>query len=288
MLIQATATGFQDFLDKLKAGLTANNWTNLRDVTASSSRELYFKNNATDTVIGFKEISGTGYSNLILNSCLSYSGSLDFYNQPGSVPNNPFNTVLISSKMPVLGLNDVAMNYWLFIDDDRVVIVVNISSVYNAAYLGRCYQIGTPEQYPHPLFVGGNCRNQTQQTSDINSDNTNFMNERSGNYGSKIRTPDGQWLEVPRASYNGSDTTTTGRIFPPKEPNQLKTSGGTYETFDFTVFSITSTLAKLKDVIWIAANDLTTGSEITTEDGTYVIFNDVFRTTAADYFAVKK
>lgn len=287
MLVQSTATGFQDFLDKLKAALVANNWVNMRDTTVSSSRELYFKNSVTNTVIGFKETSGTGYSNLILNSCLDYSASLNFYSQPGSVPHNPQNTVLISSKMPVLALNNVAMSYWLFIDDDRVVIIVNISSVYNSAYLGRCYQIGTPAQYPMPLYVGGNALSETMLTSSTDSNNTGFMNTRSSDFASKIKAPDGTWTAVPRLSGNAT-VTTGGSIYPPKLTTDLKTQGGTYETFDFTILTGSSTIAKLKDVIWVAASDLTTGSEITTEDGTYVIFNDIYRTTSADYFAVKK
>ncbi|MBN2321300.1 MAG: hypothetical protein JXR49_19630, partial [Acidobacteria bacterium] len=86
------------------------------------------------------------YDNLRLNGYTSYNSGLSFYGQTGCMP----------SKGPCLPLLRVgSMPYWFVANGRRVVIVVKVSTVYVAAYLGLITPYMDPNAIPYPLMIGG-------------------------------------------------------------------------------------------------------------------------------------
>lgn len=156
-------TGTDDFLNKIKADLIANNWALLADRMATT-RELYFQNVNTDVIIDFKVIkspttnkSDQGwYENIVMNSPTAFSSGLSFYNQPGGIPvPSTGNTV---NNLPTIPSYDKAIKYALFINDNRIVIAYKISTFTASCYVGKIKTYSSPAANTHPVFVGGSCQ----------------------------------------------------------------------------------------------------------------------------------
>ncbi len=290
--IASSASNFQDLIDKVKVNLTSNGWVNLQDSVVSSSRELYFKNSITNVIIGFKEVSNsTDYFNLLLNSCNSYSNSLDFFNQIGSIPHFPNNTASSGNAMPVLSLINTPMNYWAFIDNDRLILVVKCNTSYNSCYLGRFEQLGSPNQYPKPIFIGGNATNSTMLNSSTASTNECFCfenSEKKNNGGARFRKYDGTWLSLANGSSNLEDT--FGAIYPTYQLGILNsyTTDLTYDVEPLILYTDTSAAGELKNIFWLNGRGLSAESEIIIDGENYIIFPNIFRTTNKDFYCIKK
>lgn len=56
---------------------------------------------------------------------------------------------------PLIFLDHNPMKYWMVANGRRFVLVLNISTIYQAAYAGFFLPYGTPTAYPYPLFIGG-------------------------------------------------------------------------------------------------------------------------------------
>jgi hypothetical protein len=290
--IASSASNFQDLIDKVKANLVANGWLNLLDSVVSSSRELYFKNSVTDVIIGFKEVSSSpDYFNLLLNSCSSYSGSFDWFNQIGSIPHFPNNTASSGNAMPVLACLNTPMNYWAFIDNDRLILVVKCNTSYNSCYLGKFEQYGSPNQYPKPIFVGGHAKNSTMLNSYTGFENECFIYEnaeKKNNCGARLRKYDSTWLSIGNSSLQLD--TGFGAIYPTSslgiENNY--TTDGTYDVEPLILYTDTSAAGELKNIFWLAGRGLSAESEITIDSVNYIIFPNIFRTTNKDFYCIKK
>lgn len=159
-------TGTDDFLDKIKADLIANNWSLLSDRIATT-RELYFQNVNTNIIIDFKVIKSPitdksdygWYENIVMNSPTAFSSGLSFYNQPGGIPvPSTGNTVNI---LPAIPSYDKAIKYTLFMNDNRIVIAYKISTFTASCYIGKIKTYSSPAANTHPVYIGGSCFSNT-------------------------------------------------------------------------------------------------------------------------------
>jgi len=292
MYISDSALNFNDFLNKLKSNLVSQNWINLEDITVSSSRQMYFKNSVTDVIIGFKEVSSSpDYFNLLLNSPTSYSGSFDFYNQINSILHYPNNTATSSNSMPVLACLNTPMNFWLFIDNDRVIIVLKCNTNYNSAYLGRFEQYGSPLQYPKPIFIGGHAKSSTMLNSSTASGNECFIfenSEKKNNGGARLRKYDTTWVTIGNSSQTLD--TGSGAIYPTMSLSTENnyTTDNTYDLEPLILYTDTSAAGELKNIFWLTGRGLSAESEISIGADNYIIFPNIFRTTNKDFYCIKK
>jgi len=51
------------------------------------------------------------------------------------------------------------MTYWFIANGRRFIVVAKVSTFYVAAYCGLIMPYSTPNQYPYPLYIGGNLPN---------------------------------------------------------------------------------------------------------------------------------
>lgn len=58
-------------------------------------------------------------------------------------------------RRPLIFLDFNPMKYWFVANGRRFVVVVNISTIYQAMYGGFFLPYATPVAYPYPLFIGG-------------------------------------------------------------------------------------------------------------------------------------
>ena len=59
------------------------------------------------------------------------------------------------SRTPAVFLDQNPMQYWMVANGRRFVVVIKISTVYQAMYGGFFLPYASPTSYPYPLFVGG-------------------------------------------------------------------------------------------------------------------------------------
>lgn len=167
--VTGTATDRNDLWTKLLAFLTtdatlvaANQqwqvvWSN--DATGAQSRVLKGRGLAgTDEI--FVTLSKrddqltTGESVLWVGGCTGVTPSAtDIYGHVNSL-----------QKTPAIFLDAGPMNYWFVANGRRFIVVVKLSTVYNALYGGLYLPYSTPGGYTYPFFAGG-CRGFSQGTS---------------------------------------------------------------------------------------------------------------------------
>jgi hypothetical protein len=184
--VSGTCTGHLEFMTAMKTFLTANGWQCLADRTEriedSSStkpssldhRTLYFKGTglagADEVYIGFQDWQFTDIDayTMAINGFTGFFSEANFWNQPGAM-------TLESQKDNVCStLHSQSLTYWIHCNGRRVLWAVRVGSVYVTGYAGLFYPFCRPDQYPYPLFVGGNSRYMKRRYSSTNTGNHNF------------------------------------------------------------------------------------------------------------------
>lgn len=155
--------------------------------------------------IGFKITTGAGagQQDLVLNGYAGYDPNLSWDEQPGAI---------YHAKRPTLALvASTFLTYWISANTSRVILVVELSSQYESAYLGYMKPIAVERQYPYPLVIGGSYIEGAIWTN-TSPGHSAFTNPGSdtyvglGDYGSadsvsalqdttslRVRRPDGAW-----------------------------------------------------------------------------------------------
>lgn len=158
--VTGTATDRNDLWTKLLAFLTAD----AALVAAGQAWEVVWSKDATNNqsrVLKGKGLAGTdevlvtlskrddqltvGESVLWVGGCTGVTASAnDIYGHVNSL-----------QKTPAIFLDSGPMKYWFVANGRRFVVVVKISTVYNAMYGGLIMPYSTPGSYKYPFFAGG-------------------------------------------------------------------------------------------------------------------------------------
>lgn len=132
---------------------TGNEWTLVTPATVSDiTDEVILKgigDGHDEIYIGFRLEEGVevGQKDLVLNGFAGYDENLSWIEQPGGIPHD---------KLPTLPLaDDTRIVYWLSANTRRIIIVAQMSTQYESAYLGFIQPIAVERQYPYPLAIGG-------------------------------------------------------------------------------------------------------------------------------------
>jgi len=110
-----------------------------------------------------------------------------------------------------------AMSYWFVANGSRFVIVVKISTVFEAAYAGLFLPYSDPIAYPYPLFIGGSAGNFDLENSpedwrDATDGHTHFTNPQLklnvSRFGSpaKMLDPAGLWTDGENYAYTDASS----------------------------------------------------------------------------------
>ena len=286
MFIKSTANNTNDFLDKLKVNLVDNNWELLSD-RIQTTRELYFRNINSLVIICFKvETDNLNYSNLLLNNILYFDSSVSFYQQSGSI-----STSSTSSEFPMISLSyNLPMNYYLSVNDNRVLFTVNISNVYNTCYIGKIDSVVNPAIYPNPIFVGGHANSRTMPLSNTENDNTLFIFRDAVNTTltgrPRIRKQDNSWQLVTSLSMN--DHSFFYPSYSSSDTNEYFSHFETTEQERILIFNSDGPAGYLDGIFRIYGNNLSACSEYTIDGDDYIIFPNIFRSLQKTHFSIKK
>ena len=146
-----TASNHNDLLDKLRAYLVTQGWT-ADDYTAGVA--------ATD--VAFLALTGPGSlggEQPKVSIQTAFNTGINAYGwQVGAYPQYddtlPFGLQILNSPLAYLLLWDGTMDYWIYANDRRFILIAKIGTHYMSLYAGFFLPYGLPAEYPFPYYVG--------------------------------------------------------------------------------------------------------------------------------------
>jgi hypothetical protein len=266
------ASSHTDLLAKIKTFATANGWAALRD----TSSELILKGVGTagtdEIFVGLQVYTNAAIDTygLVLRGFTGFNTYEAFDNQPGGSPATAVS--LLATDMP----------YWLCVSSRRIVFVVRVNTIYEAAYLGFLLPYATPNQWPYPLLVGGSLPGPIPpRWSDTSASHAHFA--IPGGSSAFLRTISGSWASFGTSGQNFS--TWPYDLF--NASNVLPCVGGDYATQPIILSGPTDVFGELDGCVFMtgfanaAENTLTIGAD------TYLVIPNVFRSGTKDYWGLK-
>ncbi len=163
-----TATGLADLHAIIRTFALANGWV---DVYYSAGEGWIGKgegDNGNDEV--YVEIS-TYFAPSISTWTFDLGGAMGY--RPGTTTLEDF---VNPCHRRYLALWDSTMQYWLTVNGRRISFVIKVGTKYASCYLGLVRPLGTQEQIPYPMFIGGSYNTRLSHTV---STNQAFWGDRS-------------------------------------------------------------------------------------------------------------
>lgn len=248
---------------------------------------------------------------------------LDFWGMVGVISTAPVMAEHVNVK-PVqsrLYADTQPMEYWFVANGRRFIVVLKISTVFQAAYCGLFLPYANPLSYPYPLFVGASA--QPWQNTGFSSRNwrstapgfRNFWTPiwESGG-GNAIETtswlmnPQGDWVRVsnsnsggdfvffPNGGWGGDSIIRPGTENENNYPEEFFTFsrlmaayGGEYPLIPCTLFQRVptgQTMGILDGVFRCQTYDNASQNIITKDDIDYLVVQNTFRTGLGEYAAI--
>lgn len=250
------------------------------------------------------EDTNADYYNWQLGGFTGYSAGLDFGLQPGSIKNSATlrGPVLpLWDSFPTRNLNTIP--YWFRADGRGVVVVAKVSSVYEPMIAGFIDTYPTPGQYPYPLAVGGGMGWYAEPAgTSVNwrwsysgsPDHSAFfkpstLGSNNDETSLRLRRPDGYWR-----GFSIGYSTLYGAIWPYADgfDDQRPNLNGSYELFPIVLSEdqgsgTVNLFGELPGIYALTGFNNASENTVVIGMNTYLVVQNIFRTTKTDYMAVR-
>lgn len=270
---------------------------------------------------GIKSVRSStgGWENLILNGFTGYDPSVEsWYNQPGAMVGYG---IPEPRACPMVPGWPGAMKYWFVASGNSFRLALKVSNTYESGYLGFLMPYATPGQYPYPLVVGGS---HLSNSSDFlysyahkvrgvyccPGSNTGSASS-SGSGTLNIRSGAGDWLQYADADANSSNeedisgitvadstiegmqrcvwphsiySSPTGKVRPYRD-----CYGGGYmfqPCIPIQRGPTRAVLGELEGTYFVSGFNVTSEDTSTIGGKVHVIFQNTYRTTLNNYWAL--
>ena len=292
-----TATDHLDLLARLVtfvtgAAMGSEAWTAVRNTASEVILQGPGLTGSDQIFVGMKVISDAGadYYDWILSGFTGFDAGLAFESQPGA-----HHTGWGANQSgPLLTLWNKPMDYWIVASGRRIYLVAQVSTVYVTMCLGLLETpYASPGQYPYPLVVAGNqawsgavtpTANVSLRWSYTGEENRAFWNPRASTSGRgsqlRLRWPDGSWVGFAQ----GDLWPISGGVsdLRPQIDGNL-----TRMPILLSTASPTNILGELGQVQWVSGHNTASRDTLTEGADTWLVVQNVFRTTKTDYAALK-
>jgi hypothetical protein len=308
MKTTGTATDYHDLLDKLRTWLTGTvGWTQLRWTAPASLTdiaELWVRGPGAgagrEVYLGFQ--SGhdvpNGYYGWKVVGSIGFDSSQIFMLQDSVSPGSWFNTWQNS------------IDYWFWANDRRVIIVAKMATIYQSMYAGFFLPLALPSEYPFPLFIstsypllqaynGALVRNRmfidpgdgaAYYRRRATSSWANVSNSYASNSNPPYNTSSGAnavlWPHrTPRCAAGYAFTDWNGEGISNIRPTQ----GGEVPVFQCHLMDpgALAVVGALDGAFAVPGFGRSSEQTITAGSRSFKLFQNVFRTTGRDFFAVE-
>ena len=226
------------------------------------------------------------YFNWLIYGFTAFDSGLSFSDQPGQSPTTRYVT------------NDAPMEYWIFATGRYMHVTTKISTDYTDMHMGLILPYGVPSEYPYPLAIMGGSSLARHYTS---TDVRHRMSLDPGEACAWLRTPGGTWKEF--ENWHSSQAS-TNNIFPYGPGGQGWSSfrryfsdspDGVYEMYPLIFLESESgfsdppgnAFGEIEDCFYVSGSNNSAENTITVGGDTYLVFQNVFRTTFTDFYAIK-
>lgn len=219
-----------------------------------------------------------------LRGLTGFSASSLFASQPG-----------ISTTPLYMALWDQSIPYWFVVNGRRFIVAAKVSTTYHASYAGFFLPYATAGEYPYPMVIGSDAALQTVYTSTAAAFSIFF--DPKGTM--VFRDAAGTW----RTFSNGTASTTLFHTWPYDDTqngrdvllNILALPSGEYPLMPVNLLQFYSTtdplpgtnLGVLDGIFATPGTGLSSETLITASAIDYVAIQNIFRTTADAYVAIK-
>jgi hypothetical protein len=276
-------------------------WTSLRRTAGSEMIWQAPGNGGADQIIvGAKTFSDVGadYYNWRLGGFTAFNSGVAFNQQAGYLGGAGQ-----ANPSAVLNLWNQSTPYWFVANGRRVIVVAKVSTVYVMAYLGFFSPYMSPGAFPYPLIVGGSMAWNSEPASNsvswrwsyVGNEITNFPWGYGAN-GSTMINPyqSSLRMRLPSGSWGGHDRSvneaTFGQIWPygyGMTDWRTNLDGG-YMMLPIVLFDATPNVyGELDGVLAITGFQNGAENTVTLGSSTYLVVQNISRTTKTDYCAVK-
>lgn len=296
-----TATDHNDLFEKVRAFVKTNaalvsasrQWTERRyDGTAKTlTLKAPGLTGTEDITLAVRTVADVANDTYQLGFQLSqaYDAGFDHFNQPGN------------SGERFMPIWNQAMPYWIVANGQRLILVAKVSTVYVAAYMGKFLEYGTPGEYPQPYYCGACTSSAAVRWSVANANFRGFQNPGTG---ARILLPGGTWHDCQNYYDSAGNQAPKGgnQVWPYASTldgndqervlyNSLRESiDGSYTLMPLILIGNDpdrDQYGELDGAYALSGFGNASENTITIGADTYVVFQDVYRTTRADYWALK-
>ncbi|HGB3471678.1 TPA: hypothetical protein ACIVB1_001968 [Salmonella enterica subsp. diarizonae serovar 61:l,v:z35] len=310
-----TASSETDLLQKLDAFLTGNaqlratgeQWQRLYDHTTPASAPL----DAYRTIV-WQAPGASGGDKIFIGAYTQSKTGSNTYNlcfcggsmfSAASVMYDNMHSGFINVSQDVAIFADRRnFRYWFVASGRRVIVVTGVNTVYSSAYCGFMLPVVSPLEYPYPLVIAASTGVITLRYSDTTDAHSSIVDPRQKNFW--LMYPDQGWRDIYGRTYSDATIGAGGRYLTPNGTTRYSGSvlqtlstmtaspGGYYPLFPVEIRSMEDSgvnfLGALDGVFWIPGMGRASEDTVSTADGhQYVVFQNGFRITPCDYFAVE-
>ncbi|ATS92277.1 hypothetical protein DLP05_019 [Stenotrophomonas phage vB_SmaS_DLP_5] len=272
---------------------------------------LEFRRSAGDTftISGGAEVlfkaPGLGGLESILVGCELYeSVSSAVYNLNWYAPRNFDDKKRLRNMLPSSGfvgtpMTNQSFNFWVFVNGQRVIIVCRIGSVYIGGYFGfgNPYEIQTNHQYP--MILGGCTDEEATRFDTTNAENRIYCNP--GRWTLRAFYPASGWVRHANLREVGNNVAAgsgveDGKVFPAAMVGSGDVRYLYRDNVDGSLPMFPSVIGganprhmwgEFDGVYWTTGFNNLPEAIITREGFDHMVFQDMFRTTYQDYYAVR-
>ncbi|MFQ0995545.1 hypothetical protein GYW75_03765 [Gilliamella sp. ESL0232] len=299
-----------DLLDKLNLFLTTDselvktgdNWTEIYSgetaATATIAKRKSYAWSAPGATAGNNIYVACKTDNRISNDTynLYFCGGTYFNVELINQPNDIFSGMLNRTQVGLFADNN-PLHYWFFANNRRFIVVTKMTTVYSSCYCGFMLPNALPNEYPYPLVIAGSCNNELQRYSITTDYFASIIDPRINHF--YVFTPAQSWQQ-----FYGSKGSQTKLVYPRgiekfyyygnKKINVLTASPDSYSPlYPVSIVDVTKGATQfwgaLDGVYWVPGLSRAAEDTISTDDGReFIIFQNGFRVTNIDFFAIEK
>jgi len=233
----------------------------------------------------------TPYFNWDIFGMTAYVDALILTDQPG-----------LSPSQGKYVSNDAPMEFWIFATGRYLHLVTKVSTDYTNMSMGFFLPYAVPSEYVYPMAImGGSGLNRHFSSTDIRHQQC-FDPSEDACY---IRSPGGQWVQIENQTSSAVFVNNVwpfggggGQAFSSFRDEISDGLDGTYELFPLLFITSEARLTpilpdeanmygEIEDVFMVSGSNNSAENTITVNGDTYIVFQNIFRTTFTDFYAIK-